>query len=214
VWFLPALFVALLMVQVVHLMSTKIELQYLALLLLFALGSAIEETIRLPWSLTSAMCGALFIQLGWHYQHQKIWTRQPPSMVLLMGALAWILSLFSGINGAVGLAGPTVNNPVWFLVFSIAGLGLSLSLVYTLRERLGWLVFLGRHSMGLLVLHMLVIKSVKVTLSFLFGITIQHMEQDLMWGLTVLGTSALLLWPSVWIFETRFPRLLGIKTIK
>lgn len=213
VWFLPALFLALLMVQATHQFSQRLRVQYAVLLALFAMGSAIGESIRLPWSLASALCGALFIHIGWHFQQQHSWSRFSRPAWVVMGLACGLLSLWSPLNGGVGLAGPTVNNPAWFLFFTATGLGLSLGLIAWLGERLGVLAFLGRHSMGLLVLHMLVIKGVKVILSFAFGLSIAHMEHDWAWGLAVMALSAFLLWPSVWFVEKNVPRLLGLKFV-
>lgn len=211
VWFLPALFLALLMVQATHQFSQRLSVQYAVLLALFALGSAIGESVRLPWSLASALCGALFLHIGWHFQQQQLWSRLSRRSWLGIGLACGLLSLWSHINGGVGLAGPTVNHPALFLIFTASGLGLSLGLIAWLGKRVSVLDFLGRHSMGLLVLHMLVIKGVKVILSFVFGLSISHMEHDWAWGLAVLALSALLLWPSVGILEKHFPTLLGIQ---
>ena len=120
------------------------------------------------------------------------------------------LSLLSPINGAVGLAGPTVNQPVLFLLFALVGIGLSLLFIHLAGRRVqDALAILGRHSMGILVLHMLAIKGVKVVLSIATGTSLDTMEHSIGWGVLVLGVASLLMWPAIAVIERWLPWTLG-----
>ncbi|WP_374642625.1 acyltransferase family protein [Hydrogenophaga sp.] len=209
-WFLPALFVAQALVHVIH---THVRLQwqrYALLLALFAIAAGIEEDIKAPFSLLPAMAAAVFIQMGLDWKRTARMTEISTGqrwfwLVVLAG-----LSLLSPINGAVGLAGPTVNQPVLFLLFALIGIGLSLLFVQLASVRIqDALAFIGRHSMGILVLHMLAIKGVKVVLSIGTGTSLDTMEHSILWGLLVLCVASLLMWPAIAVIERWLPWTLG-----
>lgn len=209
-WFLPALFIAQALVHALHARVPLRWLRYGLLLLLFAVAAWIEEDIKLPFSLLPAMAAAVFVQLGMDYRRSALPSTLSTGMqwfalIVLLG-----LSLLSPLNGAVGLAGPTVHQPVLFLLFALAGIGLSVLFVRLTGGRLqDVLAFLGRHSMGILVLHMLAIKGVKVVLSIATGTSLDTMEHSIPWGLLVLGAASLLMWPAIALIERWLPWTLG-----
>lgn len=209
-WFLPALFIAQGMVHAIQTRLPATWHKYTFLLLLFAVAATLEEQIKLPFSLVPAMAAALFVQLGLDFrQHDPLRRLGQGARWTGLVVLA-LLSLLSPFNGAVGLAGPTVNQPLLFLLFALVGTGLSVLLV----QQVGgpWksgLAFLGRHSMGILVLHMLAIKGVKVVLSIATGTSLDAMEHSAPWGLLVLVIASILMWPAIAIIERWLPRTLG-----
>ena len=156
------------------------------------------------------MAAAVFIQMGLDWKRTARMTEISTGqrwfwLVVLAG-----LSLLSPINGAVGLAGPTVNQPVLFLLFALIGIGLSLLFVQLASVRIqDALAFIGRHSMGILVLHMLAIKGVKVVLSIGTGTSLDTMEHSILWGLLVLCVASLLMWPAIAVIERWLPWTLG-----
>lgn len=209
-WFLPALFIAQ---GVIHFIQTLLPAtwqKYAFLLVLFAVAATLEEQIKLPFSLVPAMAAALFVQLGLDFRQRNpldgigTGTRWTGLLILVM------LSLLSPINGAVGLAGPTINQPLLFLAFALIGIGLSVLVVQQVGGR--WktmLAFIGRHSMGILVLHMLIIKGVKVVLSIATGTSLDEMEHSAPWGLLVLVVATLMMVPAIAIIERWLPWTLG-----
>ena len=209
-WFLPALFIAQAVVHAAHKWLPSVPIRYMFLLILFALAAVIEESIKLPFSLLPAMAAAVFVQLGLDFRQQSPLPslRSATRWLWLIGLAA--LSLLSPINGAVGLAGPTVNNPLLFLLFACVGIGFSVLLAQqassSMQERLA---FVGRHSMGILVLHMLAIKGVKVLLSMATGTSLDTMEHSIPWGLLVLVVASLLMWPAIVMIERWLPWTLG-----
>lgn len=209
-WFLPALFIAQAVVHSIHTWLPTTPARYLFLLALFAIAAAIEEQVKMPFSLLPAMAAALFVQMGLDFRRRNpLLGLQTTTRWLWLIALA-ALSLLSPLNGAVGLAGPTVNNPLLFLLFAFIGIGLSVLFVQqastSVQERLA---FVGRHSMGILVLHMLAIKGVKVVLSIATGTSLDTMEHSIPWGLLVLLVVTLLIWPAIAIIERWLSWTLG-----
>ena len=173
------------------------------------MGATLAEHIKLPWSLSSALCALVFMQLGVDHKnatHLQPWPK--PSLWILL-SISWLVSLWSPLNGGVGLAGPTVNNPGWFLLFAVAGIGISVALAQLIGHRLSILTWLGKNSLGLLVLHMLAIKGVKVLLSLGIGVSMHTLENDLLWGLGVLTIASVLSAIAVVLIQRWWPWALG-----
>lgn len=211
-WFLPALFIAQAIVLAAHAWMTSAWSRYLLLLALFGVAAVVEEQIKLPFSLLPAMAAAVFVQLGLDARAQQTgqqWSQPTRWLALIALGAATLLSPF---NGAVGLAGPTVNQPVLFLVFALAGTAFSVLLVQLAHHRLQLaLAFVGRHSMGIMVLHMLAIKGVKVVLSIATGTDLNTMEHSLPWGLLVLVLASALMVPAIVVIERWLPWTVGIR---
>jgi acyltransferase len=209
-WFLPALFVAQALVHVIH---THVRLhwqRYALLLALFAIAAGIEEDIKAPFSLLPAMAAAVFIQMGLDFKRKALFSGRFTAAHGFWLMILLALSLLSPLNGAVGLAGPTINQPVLFLLFALIGIALSVLFVQLSSGRLrDALAFIGRHSMGILVLHMLAIKGVKVVLSISTGTSLDTMEHSIPWGLLVLCVASVLMWPAIAIIERWLPWTLG-----
>jgi fucose 4-O-acetylase-like acetyltransferase len=162
------------------------------------------------------MCAALFMQLGLDLKAHIVPRQQQRHLALGIAVILFAFTLLAPINGGVGLGGPTVNNPVWFIALATAGSLASVGLVIWLQPfaRLSkWLQTLGHHSMGILVLHMLAIKGVKVVLSVVTGTSITLMEQHLGWGLLVLVSSVLIMWPAIAFINHFAPWILGHKPV-
>ena len=186
IWFLPALLIASALVHQLNRWTSSVAVRYGICLALFVVGAQLALHIKMPWSFSSALCALVFMQLGVDHKRMgglQTWPRQRLSWVL---TIAFLLSLWSPINGDVGLAGPTVNNPILFLWFALVGIGLSVALSQLIEHRLPVLTWLGQNSLGVLVLHMLAIKGVKVVLSLATGVGIHTLENSLAWGLVVL----------------------------
>jgi acyltransferase len=209
IWFLPALLIASLTVFGLNRWTTSVTLRYAVCLALFALGATLTEHIKLPWSLSSALCALVFVQLG--VDHKNATNLAPWSTRTLWAVftMCLLLSLWSPMNGDVGLAGPTVNNPGWFLLFAAAGIGLSVALSQLIGQRSSTLTWLGKNSLGLMVLHMLAIKGVKVLLSLGFGVGMHTLEHDLLWGLSVLALASVSSVIGVVLIQRWWPWALG-----
>jgi acyltransferase len=212
-WFLVALFLSQGAVKALN-SDNRLSsaARYAILLLLFMVAAVVEEQVNPPFSLLPAMGAAIFIQFGLTFRRHDtihLWSKLQ-TWIALLACLG--VTLLSPFNGAVGLAGPTINHPALFLVFALAGIGFSVLMVRMLHAR--WqagLAFVGRHSMGILVLHMLAIKGVKVVLSIATGVSLDTMEHSLPWGLLVLMVAALLMWPAIAIIERWLPWTLGMR---
>lgn len=192
IWFLPALLIATVLVHRLNRWTSSAALRYGVCLALFVMGAQLALHIKMPWSFASALCAAVFMQLG--IDHKRLWGLQtwPRQRLWLILIVCSVLSLLAPINGDVGLAGPAVNNPLLFLWFALVGIGLSVALSQLIEHRLGVLIWLGKNSMGFLVLHMLAIKGVKVLLNLATGVSIHTLENSLAWGLLVLLVGMLL----------------------
>lgn len=212
IWFLPALLISSTIVYALNQTRANMWMRYTALIALFYFGSTIAEYIKLPFSSASAFCSALFIQIGidlksyiLHYQYKK-------KLIFAAMLLLFTFSLLAPINGGVGLAGPTINNPIWFIAFSVAGTFCALAFVLFVKHNKmisKFLQLLGQHSMAILVLHMLAIKGVKVILSIITGVSVPVMEQHLEWGLLVLLVASALIVIPIVIFTRFTPWVFG-----
>jgi len=208
-WFLPALFLASGLVYALNQRLQSALLRYAVLAAVFGVGAWVGERLKLPMSAVSALCAAVFMQMGLDFRRCGWLEKLRPAQQWGLLPVMVVISLLSPLNGAVGLAGPAVNQPLMFFAFALVGIGLSVLLSRLVWPRSRWLTMLGQHSMGILVLHMLVIKGVKVILSLGTGVSLDTMEHQLGFGLFVLVASALILWPSIWLIERWLPWTLG-----
>jgi len=127
-----------------------------------------------------------------------------------LAALLCLVSVFAGsLNGSVNLATPTVNHPLWFLLFAFTGIGFSVALVMLPQGRPAWLCLIGRHSLAIMVMHMLVIKAAKVIIGLLAGQSMADLESHLGWGLLVLAITVGLLWPMIGWLNRHWPWVWG-----
>jgi fucose 4-O-acetylase-like acetyltransferase len=120
------------------------------------------------------------------------------------------LSLLAPMNGFIGVGKGMVQNPPMFLFFAFVGIA-SASIFAQLISRLdgGMLAFIGRYSLPILVVHMLVIKVVKVLIIVLFGIGQDAIETSFLLGFAVLVISGLVMVPTIWVMERWLPITLG-----
>ena len=209
IWFLPALLIASALVHQLNRWTSSVAVRYGVCLALFVVGAQLALHIKMPWSFSSALCALVFMQLGVDHKRMRglqTWPRQRLWWIL---TIAFLLSLWSPINGDVGLAGPTVNNPILFLWFALVGIGLSVALSQLIEHRLPVLTWLGQNSLGVLVLHMLAIKGVKVVLSLATGVGIHTLENSFAWGLVVLLVAMVLTALAVKAIQRWWPWALG-----
>lgn len=209
-WFLPALFLSQILIHLLNARPLHGVVRYGVLLVLFAVAAHFEESINPPFSLLPALGAAIFIQWGLAFRQSNSMAQWTTGQRWISLAILFGITLYSPLNGAVGLAGPTINNPGLFILFALAGTFFSVLLVLNVPDTAqNTLAFIGRHSMGILVLHMLAIKGVKVMLSLLTGTQLDIMEHSLSWGLLILAIASVLMWPAIDFVERQLPWSLG-----
>lgn len=207
-WFIPALLVCTALVHTINRHVAQLRWRYAWALLTFAAGAWIGPLLKLPWGIAPALSAVIFMQLGLDF---KRWSPALSTPAWLgLAAVLGLVSVFAGsVNGSVNLASPTVNHPLWFLVFAVVGMGLSVALVKLPQGRPAWLCLIGRHSLTIMVLHMLVIKATKVIMGVLTGQSMAALESHLFWGLLVLVITSVLLGPMIWWLNRYTPWVLG-----
>jgi fucose 4-O-acetylase-like acetyltransferase len=124
--------------------------------------------------------------------------------------VVFALSVLAPLNGFIGVGKGIVQNPLMFLFFAFVGIASALILAKIISSfDGGTLAFIGRHSLPILVIHMLVIKVVKVLAIVVFGIGQEAIETSLLMGLAVLVISGLVMVPTIWVMERWLPITLG-----
>jgi len=209
-WFLPALLVALGLTHGINRLIKPIALRLSLIILLSGSALLLAEQITTPLGLSAGIIASLFVQLGYEYRRRnyRFPSTQTPAAALFM--LTLLISGLAFVNGAVGLAGPTVNNPVLFVIFALNGIGFCLLAVRLAPAAVqGLLATIGHHSLAILVTHMLIIKSIKVVLSLGWGVSFTEIEHSLLLGLAVLVITVVLSIPTVWFIERWMPWSLG-----
>ena len=177
--------------------------------LLALTGYLASRQLKLPWSLASALVGLVFFQAG-HLHAKRFGLESLPRHVLwplLMVTLP--VSLFSYLNGFVTLADMDLGHPALYALFAFSGLYLTVALVQLLGSNTRWLARLGRWSMAIMVVHMLIIKTAKVALAALLHTSIAQIENSPLPSLGVLLVTVALLIPCVWFMERFLPFSLG-----
>jgi fucose 4-O-acetylase-like acetyltransferase len=209
-WFLPALLIAL---GLTHGINRLVQPHMLRLGLIIGLSVGallIAEQIATPLGLSTGIIASLFVQLGYEYRQRNYPFPNAQMLAAALFILALLISALAFVNGAVGLAGPTVNNPALFMVFALNGIGLCVFAVrFTPPAVQRLLASIGHHSLAILVTHMLIIKSIKVLLSLVWGVSFAEIEHSLPLGLAVLFATVVLSIPTVWFIERWLPWSLG-----
>lgn len=209
VWFVMALFWTFVLGYLVNTYIQSPVRQWAAILLLTGSGLALAGQLTLPFSGVAALCSLIFFQAGYRFQTEHLLQAlgQSPRWWLLAALIG--ISLFSQINGFVGLGEGIVGNPFWFLLFAFTGTFMVVLLVNVADPWCGWLAFVGRYSLHIMLIHMLIIKSVKVVMSGVLGTSMQVIDNDVGLGLIVLGVSSVCMVPAVFVMERYLPFTLG-----
>ena len=212
VWFVVALLCTLLIGQVLNqFVASKAQRLVLALAIA-ALGQWVGSQVKLPFSLAPAMLGLVFFQVGFHLKSRVFALKSEPKKLWFVLIAGLIVSLFSQVNGFVAQATPAVGHLGWFLLFGFAGTFATLALVQLIEPCAGWLAFLGRYSLHIMLIHFLIIKSVKVVLTTLAHVDMATIDSSTFYGALVLAATAILLVPTVYVMERYLPWTLGKKS--
>jgi len=213
VWFLMALFWTFLIGYLINTLIRQPILQWLVVLAVTALGLVLAERVTLPFSGVAALIALVFLQAGYSLRSQinQLATWAAGTRWTIVAAL-FIVSLFSQINGFVRFGEGIVGNPAWLMLFAFAGLLMVILVLQLLEDRVGWLAFVGRYSLEIMLIHMLVIKSVKVLMSGMLKLSITQIDNDLGLGLIVMLVSVLLVVPAVWVMVRYLPLTVGKAT--
>lgn len=151
-WFLPCLFIALLMTLAVFRLARAST--GLALLVCAVVGVIAMESlaIRMPWSAEIALTAAVFVGTGRLFRDQFLRLRLTRPQLITWGLL-WLVS--ASINSRVDLNNTLLGDPFLFYVAAFSGIVVS----FDLARRLGHspvLETIGRQTMPIFCMHMLV----------------------------------------------------------
>ncbi|MBA4267492.1 MAG: hypothetical protein C0453_20660, partial [Comamonadaceae bacterium] len=209
VWFVMALFWTFLLGYVINTHLRSEALKWIAVLVISGLGLAIADRHTLPFSGVAALSALVFFQAGYWFKNNDPLRAIGNDKRWLIFALLFAISLFSQLNGFVGFGEGIVGNPAWFLLFAFVGTAMVVLLVQLADHHCGWLAFVGRYSLSIMLIHMLIIKSVKVLLTGALGTSMQVIDNDVGLGLLVFGLASLMLLPAVFVMERYLPYTLG-----
>jgi len=209
VWFVMALFWTFLLGYLVNTYIRSPAGQWIAIALLTTLGLALAGRVTLPFSGVAALSALIFFQAGYRFQTERVLQALGQSSRWWLLAALFVISLFSQVNGFVGFGEGIIGHPLWFLLFAFCGTLMVVLLVNVADPWCGWLAFVGRYSLSIMLIHMLIIKSVKVVMNGVLGTPIQVIDNDVGLGLVVLAISAVCLVPAVFVMERYLPFTLG-----
>ncbi|AOW12633.1 hypothetical protein LPB72_16510 [Hydrogenophaga crassostreae] len=208
-WFVAALFCTLLLGQAINQFLAPKPLRLIAALAIATFGYWVGDLVKLPFSLAPAMLGLVFFQAGVLLKPLVFGLKSAPVKLWLVLLISLAVSFFSQINGFVAQATPAVGNLGWFLLFGFAGTFATLAFVQLIEKHSQWLAFLGRYSMSIMVIHFLIIKSVKVVLTTLAHIDMATIDSSTFYGGIVIAATVALLVPAVYVMERYLPWTLG-----
>lgn len=208
VWFIIALFCTVLMGYAVNTWLPNMPLRLIAVGLLACAGYLASRQFILPFSLSSALIGLVFFQAG-HLHARSRFQLNASWQQWLAFAVLFVASLFSYLNGFVTLADTVIGQPLAYVFFAFVGTYAVILLVQGLGPSGRWLARLGQYSMAIMVIHMLIIKSVKVVLAAALHRPISAIEAQWMPSLVVLLATVVLLVPAVYVLERFVPATLG-----
>lgn len=209
VWFVIALFCTAMVGYGVNRLVASDAARMGVVLVLAAAGYEAARFVKLPFSLSSALIGLVFFQAGYWLSRHRPQTTMSPLRQAALFILLLAVSLLSQINGFVTVAEARLGHPALFLVFAFSGTFMIILLVQLLGKNARWLAWVGQYSLSIMLIHMLVIKSVKVLLVAALSLSLQAIDHDVALGLLVLAVTAVLLVPTVYVMERFLPLSLG-----
>lgn len=208
VWFIIALFCTVLIGYGINSWLPNMPLRLIAVGLLACTGYLVSRRYTLPFSLSSALIGLVFFQAGHLHARSRFQLTDPRLRWAAFGVL-FVASLFSYLNGFVTLADTIIGQPLAYAFFAFVGTYAVILLVQGLGPSGRWLARLGQYSMAIMVIHMLIIKSVKVALAAALHQPISAIEAQWAPSLAVLVSTAVLLIPAIYVLERFVPVTLG-----
>lgn len=210
-WFVVCLFLT----EVLYFLLRKAGSQNpsIALILTFPLAAySLHPLVRLPFfpfSVDAAMIAVVFFAFGqWIRQAQLAQARWWSHPALLPAAfLVWALSTWRG--GTVDMYTDTYTAPVWFFASASAGILASL-LVAPRLVQVGWVGWIGRHSLVILALHQWLAFPLALRLVSHNGtLSLIGPFQPYVNSLLVCLVGGLALWPICLVFDRWLPFLVG-----
>jgi acyltransferase len=212
VWFVVALFCTLLLGQAINRNGVPGTMRLVAAVAIAGLGYWVGGQIKLPFSLAPAMLGLAFFQAGVQLKGTVFTLKERPQRLWTILLVCLLISSFSQVNGFVAQATPAVGHFGWFLLFGFAGTFATLAFAQLIEPRADWLAFLGRYSLHIMLIHFLIIKSVKVLLTMVTHVDMASIDNSTLDGALVLAATAILLIPAVYVMERYLPWTLGKKS--
>lgn len=208
-WFVVALFCVFFLGYVVNTYIRRPLWQWVAVGLLAAVGFWLAGEVALPLSGVPVLISLVFFQAGYRMPLDAWWQASSAmARWACMGALVLVFA-FAPFNGFIQLGEGLIGNPLAFMLFAFSGLLATVLLLRLLDRHTGWLAWVGRYSLSIVLIHMLIIKAVKVVLAMLLQVRIEVIDADAWLGLLVLGVTLVLLVPSVYLMERYLPFTLG-----
>lgn len=213
-WFVMALFWTFLIGYSINTFIRQSVWQWVAVAVFSGIGLWLAGRVALPFSGIPALSALVFFQAGYRIRFDK-WSGAlgKHGHWLLLSTLL-LISAFSPINGFIQFGEGLVGNPWWFMLFAFSGL---LSVVVVLRHfegQTGWLAVIGRYSLSIMLIHMLLIKAVKVVLAMMLQTSMGAIDNDVALGLLVLALTAVMLIPAVYVMEHYLPFTLGKSSVQ
>lgn len=212
-WFVLALFCAFVVGWAINTWIRPLILRWAIVLLLGTAGILVSRHAILPWSLSSALVGLVFFQAGHTHTLVGRWPASARAALMLFAPL-FLLTFASSVNGFVTLADMVLGQPWWYFVFAFAGTYATILLVQALGPAAGWLAWIGKYSMAIMVIHMLIIRVVKVALSATIHLPIGQLETQAVPVVLTALVTAILLVPCIAFMERFLPWSLGNRRVR
>lgn len=208
-WFIAALFCTYLLGYLINTHIRAVAAQWMAVAALASIGFGLAGNVALPFSGVPALIALLFFQAGYRMPVEAWWQASSKG-----SRWAWMVGLLlvfavAPMNGFIQFGEGLIGNPLAFLLFAFSGLMATVLLLRLFDEHTRWLAWLGRYSLSIMLIHMLIIKAVKVLLAMSLQVRLDAIENSAGLGLLVLMATIALLVPAVWLMERYLPLTLG-----
>lgn len=165
IWFLPAMFFALLLVQAVMNYIRDHRMQYAVLGTITFLAAILAKLIWLPFHILSASTGALFILIGYDMKESGFLDKiKPPHLIGLLAFFLW------GLRRGYSFIVIVDNRFPDFALTILLSLAASILVFFLgkLTPKSRYLQFIGEHTLALLCIHLLDIETLGLYWNLLF----------------------------------------------
>lgn len=205
-WFLPAIFSTFLLFYLIKKVENK-RMYYFILTLIPIIGFIYSHLfkVNLIWSLNIAMVSIIFYAFG-NYFFDKIINLSKQKSLYIMLLAGFLSCVFYNYNTKVDMFRANYGNEFYFILNGISG-SLFVIFFFKLFPFFKFLQFIGKFSMLILVLQLLMMTFIKFTLLIVFHQSEFNFTQWERFYYSIL--QIILLIPSFYFINKYFPLLNG-----
>ena len=219
-WFLPCLFSSLI---ISYFLIKLFKKKYvLVSVIIFAIGFILSNSkIYMPFALETAMIAQLFVILGYAFKSIKVSNENVLNNkflnYIIFPLLLVLLLIIIKLNGTVNMLSHIYNNPVYFVIGALSGIGIVFTLANFINYKIKfakYLIYLGKSSFVLMIVHEPVKRILIKLASTICSVSQEFLRTNILSVVILTILLILILIPVNYIINNYMPFLIGKRKVK